>query len=762
MNEKKVCFIWNSAENEYLNKSMACIDELEYDEDYTIEKIVVNDISIARGNNEAMHKSDAKYKIYINERNFINNKKFIIDILEIFKDSNVGMIGIMGSKSIPTGGIWYQSKNKVGKLAVNNNVKEIIESYNDYSDVYEEVKVIDGSIIITQYDMEWKDDIFKGKYFYDSAQCIEFTKKGYKIVVPKQEQPWCLFNPQNTDFIEFNKDKEKFLEHYSKDIFPLVSILIPSYNRPEYLKIALESAINQTYKNIEIIVGDDSTNEEVRKMMKSYLEKYKSIKYIYNGGQLGEFGLKNLKNILDISKGKFINVLMDDDIFHPEKIKKMMNYYIENDGITLVTSHRQLINENGRFLPDRNATRRFLEKDTILNGKELGKYLLRSFLNVIGEPTSVLLRKDDIDTMYGNYMGRNYKCLIDISQWLELLRKGDAVYISQSLSYFREHESQNQNKPYLRLQGAIDSFNYINDSYKYNNFIDAEYEYLEILNTWLNANNHYKDEVEILKKDENFNFNEFKTFLQCLEDAKLIIDCNYKFECILCGNKVMRFLPYEIQDTEYIKRFHIIGSDIENFSCPYCYCNDRLRHLMMYFDKLNIWKDQIIGKKILHIAPENYLQQIILQLKPKEYICGDLMPNSENNIIKIDITDINYPNEYFDFIICNHVLEHVTNDGFAMKELYRVLKFDGKAILQTPYSQEIQKSFEDLNIKSDIERQKYYGQKDHVRIYGKDLFTRLENAGFKLEVIKNSDLFSNEECKYYGVNYKEDLIMVNK
>ncbi|MGM2833869.1 glycosyltransferase family 2 protein, partial [Bacillus cereus group sp. Bce025] len=64
---------------------------------------------------------------------------------------------------------------------------------------------------------------------------------------------------------------------------PLVSILIPTYNRPHYFKIALESALAQTYSNIEIIVGDDSTNNETEKLIyRDYLHKHKHITYIRN------------------------------------------------------------------------------------------------------------------------------------------------------------------------------------------------------------------------------------------------------------------------------------------------------------------------------------------------------------------------------------------------------------------------------------------------------------------------------------------------
>jgi SAM-dependent methyltransferase len=98
----------------------------------------------------------------------------------------------------------------------------------------------------------------------------------------------------------------------------------------------------------------------------------------------------------------------------------------------------------------------------------------------------------------------------------------------------------------------------------------------------------------------------------------------------------------------------------------------------------------------------------------------------------------------------------------AMKELYRILKKGGQAVLQTPYSPIIETSFEDESVDTPEKRKEFFGQDDHVRVYGLDFFERLESVGFKLNIVKNDELFSKEECKKYGVNEREDLILVTK
>ena len=119
---------------------------------------------------------------------------------------------------------------------------------------------------------------------------------------------------------------------------PLVSILIPTYNQTEFLDKTLMSALNQTYTNIETIICDDSTNDDVEKMVNRYMADYKSIKYFNNGGPLGQRGILNGQKCFELSNGEYINYLFHDDIFFPNKIEIMVKYFMDNKDVTLVTS----------------------------------------------------------------------------------------------------------------------------------------------------------------------------------------------------------------------------------------------------------------------------------------------------------------------------------------------------------------------------------------------------------------------------------------
>jgi SAM-dependent methyltransferase len=230
-------------------------------------------------------------------------------------------------------------------------------------------------------------------------------------------------------------------------------------------------------------------------------------------------------------------------------------------------------------------------------------------------------------------------------------------------------------------------------------------------------------------------------------------------ECYICGEQFENFSKYRInKDTDMaVSYFQLVGSDSENFGCYYCNCTDRDRHLFMFFDKLSFW-DKFRNARILHFAPEPPLSQKIKQLLPAEYVKCDLFPREDWR--KIDITSMDFEDNYFDILICNHVLEHVTDLLLALKEISRVLNENGVAILQTPYSELLYNHFEDPNINTDELRLSFYGQEDHIRIVSKRQFKDELAQYFTVNIIENQSLFSDEECFKYGTNKKEDLIMV--
>ena len=206
-----------------------------------------------------------------------------------------------------------------------------------------------------------------------------------------------------------------------------------------------------------------------------------------------------------------------------------------------------------------------------------------------------------------------------------------------------------------------------------------------------------------------------------------------KYKDPIDGKSFSKFLPYG-----YINQW-------ENVLSPSTLSLERHRLLWLYLkDETEFFSKNL---KVLHFAPEQAFYKRFRKLKNLEYTTTDL--NSPLADVKADICDLPFKENEFDFILCNHVLEHIPDDTRAMHELYRVLKPGGTAILQIPQDLNRKNTFEDNSITDRKERERIFGQYDHVRIYGRDYFNKLRSIGFKVEEVDYTEQFSTEEIDKY-------------
>ena len=219
-----------------------------------------------------------------------------------------------------------------------------------------------------------------------------------------------------------------------------------------------------------------------------------------------------------------------------------------------------------------------------------------------------------------------------------------------------------------------------------------------------------------------------------------------KFHDPINNKSYRKFLPYGYDNIR------------ENALSPGSLSLERHRLLWLYLQN----ETQIFKKKykVLHVAPEQAFYKKFIKLNNLDYVTFDM--NSPIAKIKGDICNLPFSENQFDFILCNHVLEHVNDDIAAMLELFRVLKKNGVAILQVPIDLTKNKTYEDSTITDKKERMKAFGQYDHVRIYGKDYFERLEKSGFQVEKNFYSKNFSDEEIYKYGINKNEIIPICRK
>lgn len=205
-------------------------------------------------------------------------------------------------------------------------------------------------------------------------------------------------------------------------------------------------------------------------------------------------------------------------------------------------------------------------------------------------------------------------------------------------------------------------------------------------------------------------------------------------------------------------RFLDAGSPARPAACPGCDSRERQRLLYLYLrDRTDLFKG---GVRLLHIAPEECLQSSLTGLPAIDYVSADMASSAA--MMRMDITDIPFPADSVDVILCSHVLEHVNDDRRAMRELCRVLKPGGWAILQVPLDRQRSSTYEDMNITAPAERERLFGQWDHVRVYGRDYTDRLRDAGFAVEVIPFAALLGPQMVARCGLDTAEDVYHCRK
>ena len=449
MDDKKIELIFYNANGKFATDFLEAAQNVSVPAGYSLKVSPVSGEEKYFAYNSAMKNSDAKYKIYLDENSIITEKNFLNDVLKIFEsDKNIGMIGCSGAIQLSTHGICFSSAQRCGKVQIgtNKNIKDWGTIDGDYC----EVEVVDDFFIATQYDIPFKEEF---ENFGATAQCVEFKRAGYKNVVIRQAEPFIWYRINNISLNE--KSRRKFLEEYSKDIFPLVSIIIPTFNRPKFFQEALESVLNQTYRNFEIIISDDSTNDETEKLIQPYLKKYSCIKYFRNKGFTANDNWNFLRKYNN-PNAEYVNWLLDDDLFYPAKLERMVEVYRNNPDVSLVTSSKNFINANSQVT---GSNKNFAKGNMKINGEEAGR-LLFSLDNYIGEPSIVLIRKKFLrdNDLCWNEDETGFFGLVDVSTWCQLLTQGNLFYISDVLSGFRTHSGQ---ASYWQYTSALFAVSYI-------------------------------------------------------------------------------------------------------------------------------------------------------------------------------------------------------------------------------------------------------------------------------------------------------------
>jgi SAM-dependent methyltransferase len=215
-------------------------------------------------------------------------------------------------------------------------------------------------------------------------------------------------------------------------------------------------------------------------------------------------------------------------------------------------------------------------------------------------------------------------------------------------------------------------------------------------------------------------------------------------ECPICTHRYRTFLPYGRINPR------------PNALCPHCQSLERHRLIWLYLEKKTDFLTR--RQRVLHVAPEACFMKRFEAIHGEGYITADI--ESPLAKVKMDIHNIPFDDGTFDVVLCNHVLEHVDNDIRAMSEIARVLKPGGYSILQVPFFSPVpDKTIEDVSIKDPREREKAFGQDDHVRKFGKDYTQRIARSGLKPEANTFSKDLPDSDVLKYGLAKGEVLYL---
>ncbi len=224
---------------------------------------------------------------------------------------------------------------------------------------------------------------------------------------------------------------DRYLPKHIKKRLPKVSILIPTFNRVDYLKEAINSAVNQTYPNIEILVLDDCSTDETIDISKAYTD-IKNVTFIRNEHNIGF--INNWNKAVSLSSGEYIKIMGDDDMLENNCIAEQVKILNKHCNVGTVCCDYFIIDENGNMKNNNNSYRLF-NKDT----KEDGEKFIKNYLlgeRRVGWPTSILFRKADFERV-GDFDPDTGRAA-DIDMWCRILRSKNFYYLDQMLAYNRQ------------------------------------------------------------------------------------------------------------------------------------------------------------------------------------------------------------------------------------------------------------------------------------------------------------------------------------
>lgn len=494
------------------------------------------------------------------------------------------------------------------------------------------------------------------------------------------------------------------------------SVILPTYNRAFCIEKAIDSLINQSYKNYELIIVDDGSTDQTENILKEkYKEYFDSHKFIYKK-------LKRNKGVC-CARNEGLKLTNYEWIVYLDSDNKMLPFFLE---------------EYAKAIPSNPNKKIFYSQIHHSNGRVIGKaFDYNQLLKANYIDLGVFVHHKSLIKKYGKF-DTKLKRLVD---WDLIIR-----YTKKETPYFIE-------KILLEYSGQDDYPRITNT------------ESLEL------AKKHiYRKHIQKLSLFEkilsvkNRGIHKIITFMGIklkIKSKKLALQ-----QTVYSLNKII-----SSKNTEIKKLNNKYNALKEQTYCPICNsyntlktggtnkrvkavcskCGSFERHRFLYFIYNFLFLNSSKNIKVLHIAPEKSIYELIKRNSNIEYVAMDLEPERFtflDNCTKGDVRKMPFADKCFDVIIHNQVIEHIDDEKQFIDESLRVLKDDGCMIINIPYSPYLEKTFESKNIVTEEDRKKHYYQEDHVRLYGNDMLksydylsiTRLDESIMTEDLIKKMQL----------------------
>lgn len=575
----------------------------------------------------------------------------------------------------------------------------------------------------------------------------------------------------------------------------IVSILIPA-SRADYLGRALASAQNQTFDDIEILVGDDTPDAALRSIVDGIDDA--RIQYFHHGFDDAK---RNAHALWRRANGKYVKWLAGEDMLMPTSVELLVHALRQHPESVLAFHGRVLIDERDAVVHTPPLILKVGERGLV--GRDLlVKEMVGQLNNFVGEPSNVLVDRERVSEA-DLFAYRSFKLdyLGDVAMFLNLAERAPLVAVGGYWSMLRRRPDH---------VDPAGSPNYSAGLYEWELFVRGEaaagrlggIDLLEAANrlrqlytpradrlpeiSRLLANigelstgaTHELFEAERFQSDlEHARANVVARMAQSKQTASAASAASAvpavtstqapsvkqptQNICAVCEQQVENWLPHPHRfDRSFLEHIEPIGSTLERHLCPKCGCNDRERHVWLYLAFSGLLENAS-QMRILHIAPEAGIEPRIRRLAPLEYVAGDLFPRTPGHR-KIDVEALDFPDGYFDLIICNHVLEHVNDPAAALAQFHRCLKPGGHLVAQTPYSPVLKYTFELTRAPSAQFATRYFGQADHVRFFGANIAESFHAVGFTGELYSHETVLGDLDEQAWGCNAREPFFLFAK